>query len=193
MPGGTVSPRLNFTRSLPSAHTLVAKSCDIATVPFGPGHRDRVRIGAEPARGAAPRRHVERRRARWPTAGRSAPRAPPSPRSRRAGRRDWRRAARPRPGRARAPARWPARCRAARPPGRSRRRRRGCAMVGVSTTSRICGVGLSVPALAAPSTYCGTRMTPCESWPRRLARTSMRGDPGGVVRRARRARRRCRG
>src|SRR5205814_357726 len=37
MPAGTVSPRVNFTRSFPSAHTLEAKSCDIATVPFGPG------------------------------------------------------------------------------------------------------------------------------------------------------------
>ena len=37
IPGGTFSPRLNFTRSLPSAHTLEAKSCDIATAPPGPG------------------------------------------------------------------------------------------------------------------------------------------------------------
>src|SRR5262245_3912543 len=46
------------------------------------------------------------------------------------------------------------------------------ARVGVSTTRFICGLGLSVPACSA-ATYCGTRITPCESWPRRLARMSM--------------------
>src|SRR5438093_2633324 len=37
IPDGTVSPRLNLTRSLPSAQTLEAKSCDIAIAPPGPG------------------------------------------------------------------------------------------------------------------------------------------------------------
>src|SRR5262245_241287 len=46
------------------------------------------------------------------------------------------------------------------------------AIVGASTTRVICGVGLSVPRARA-STYWGIRMTPCESWPRRLARTSI--------------------
>ena len=52
MPGGAISPRLNFTRSLPSAHTLVAKSCDMATVPSGPGMA--TACGLVPSRRAAP-------------------------------------------------------------------------------------------------------------------------------------------
>jgi hypothetical protein len=52
MPGGTVSPRLNFTRSLPSAHTLLAKSCDMLTTPSGPGTA--MACGLVPRRRAAP-------------------------------------------------------------------------------------------------------------------------------------------
>jgi len=52
MPGATFSPRLNFTFSLPSATTLVAKSCDIATVAFGPGTA--TACGLVPRRRAAP-------------------------------------------------------------------------------------------------------------------------------------------
>src|SRR5881296_3235775 len=44
-------------------------------------------------------------------------------------------------------------------------------MVGVSTASWILGVGFRCPLFSAAQ-YCGTRMTPCESWPRRFARTS---------------------
>ena len=47
------------------------------------------------------------------------------------------------------------------------------AMTGRSTTVVIRGVGLISPILS-PFTYCGIRMTPWESWPRRLARTSCR-------------------
>src|SRR5438552_2341893 len=52
MPGATFSPRLNFTFSLPSATTLVAKSCDIATVALGPGTA--TAWGLVPRRRAAP-------------------------------------------------------------------------------------------------------------------------------------------
>ena len=52
MPDGTDSPRLNLTRSLPSAQTLVAKSCDIATVAPGPGTA--TACGLVPRRRAAP-------------------------------------------------------------------------------------------------------------------------------------------
>src|SRR6059036_1610417 len=57
MPGATFSPRLNFTFSLPSATTLVAKSCDIATVALGPGTA--TAWGLVPRRRAAPA-HVVR-------------------------------------------------------------------------------------------------------------------------------------
>src|SRR6059036_2557260 len=52
MPGATFSPRLNLTFSLPSATTLVAKSCDIATVALGPGTA--TACGLVPRRRAAP-------------------------------------------------------------------------------------------------------------------------------------------
>src|SRR5262247_1765024 len=65
------------------------------------------------------------------------------------------------------------------------------ARVGVSTTSVICGLGFSVPAWSA-ATYCGTRITPCESWPRRLARMSMlamkAASPSGTPRAAKTSR-----
>src|SRR5262245_34638243 len=65
------------------------------------------------------------------------------------------------------------------------------ARVGVSTTSFICGLGFSVPACSA-ATYCGTRITPCESWPRRLARMSMpamkAASPSGTPRAAKMSR-----
>src|SRR5437879_2134576 len=45
------------------------------------------------------------------------------------------------------------------------------AVVGVSLRTRIVGVGFVVP-FSIDVTYWAIRITPCESWPRRLARTS---------------------
>src|SRR5438093_945802 len=45
------------------------------------------------------------------------------------------------------------------------------AVVGVSLRTRISGVGFVSP-LSIDATYCAMRITPCESWPRRFARTS---------------------
>ena len=181
MPGGTFSPRLNFTRSLPSATTLVAKSCDMATVPSGPGTAIACGLRAEPPRRAAPRRHVE-------PAARVGPEHADQPRGRGHLRvvgepADVVGAAQGAPPRGRASGRVRSPCPSPRrattwpkPPSPSR-----MARVGVSTTSVICGLGLSVPALQARRRT-GARGSRRASRGRAGWRAiSMRGDPRGVA------------
>ena len=107
-------------------------------------------------------------------------RARPSPRSRRGGPRGSCARAPPRESRPPWPWRWPSPSRAGattwpkpRPPSRR-------AITGVSAITVIGDFGSIPPAFTA-SQYCGMRITPWESWPRRLAQHEQRGDPRRVA------------